>query len=118
MISDEYVFPANPGFVFHDSAGFESGSTAETTTVRNFVQARSLAVDVEKQLHAIWYGVSVLSSDPLAKTLTQMSPGFVFQSTVTDPYLSRISVSLILIREKVHPSYYVMWLMLLNILLL
>ncbi|KDQ11301.1 hypothetical protein BOTBODRAFT_177345 [Botryobasidium botryosum FD-172 SS1] len=46
------VFPSCPGFIFHDSRGFESGATDELDVVRDFIQAR---VDGKEQLHIIWY---------------------------------------------------------------
>ncbi|KAI0251088.1 hypothetical protein BJV78DRAFT_1214335, partial [Lactifluus subvellereus] len=54
-IDDEIRFPSRPGFVFHDSRGFEAGSSEELSTVRKFVEDRSSAVsDLRLQLHAIW----------------------------------------------------------------
>jgi len=55
-ISDEIRFPSRPGFVFHDSRGFEAGSSEELSTVRKFVEDRSSTVSkLWMQLHAIWY---------------------------------------------------------------
>jgi len=54
-IEDSLVFPSNPGFVFHDSCGFESGATDEVEHVRNFIQHRAAQGSLDKQLHAIWY---------------------------------------------------------------
>ncbi|KAE9408472.1 hypothetical protein BT96DRAFT_699892 [Gymnopus androsaceus JB14] len=53
-INNEITYEANPGFVFHDSGGFESGSSEEMKTVHAFIKARSEATTLKKQLHAIW----------------------------------------------------------------
>ncbi|KAF8064234.1 hypothetical protein FPV67DRAFT_210219 [Lyophyllum atratum] len=54
-VEDEIRFPSRPGFVFHDSRGFEAGSSKELSTVQQFVEYRSSkAKVVEEQLHAIW----------------------------------------------------------------
>ena len=54
-IRNEITFPSKPGFVFHDSEGFESGSSSETgDTVSAFIKDRSRAVRPDLQLHAIW----------------------------------------------------------------
>jgi len=53
-VRDEIRFPSRPGFVFHDSCGFEAGSVEELATVRRFVEDSSTTTDVKKQLHAIW----------------------------------------------------------------
>ncbi|KDR71722.1 hypothetical protein GALMADRAFT_777088 [Galerina marginata CBS 339.88] len=54
-IDDEIRFHSLPGFVFHDSCGFEAGSLEEFSTVQQFVESHSAAVDsLRKQLHAIW----------------------------------------------------------------
>jgi len=49
------VFRSNPGFIFHDSRGFESGATDELELVRKFIQDRAAKGTMEEQLHAIWY---------------------------------------------------------------
>ncbi|KAG1734540.1 hypothetical protein EDD22DRAFT_1045349 [Suillus occidentalis] len=46
-IENEMVFQSNPGFVFHDSRGFEAGGESEFEKVKAFI--------VDHQLHAIWY---------------------------------------------------------------
>jgi hypothetical protein len=48
------IFEGNPGFIFHDSRGFEAGGDRELKTVQQFIQQRSKARNVNKQLHAIW----------------------------------------------------------------
>ncbi|KIJ39688.1 hypothetical protein M422DRAFT_77461, partial [Sphaerobolus stellatus SS14] len=53
-VQDEITYPSRPGFIFHDSPGFEAGSAEELVTVRQFVKNSSTATDIKKQLHAIW----------------------------------------------------------------
>lgn len=36
-IEDELVFWSNPGFVFHDSCGFEAGSVEQFDNMKSFV---------------------------------------------------------------------------------
>ncbi|KDQ19497.1 hypothetical protein BOTBODRAFT_102848 [Botryobasidium botryosum FD-172 SS1] len=48
-------FPSNPGFVFHDSRGFESGAADELELVRKFIQDKASLGSMKNQLHAIWY---------------------------------------------------------------
>ncbi|KDR66155.1 hypothetical protein GALMADRAFT_1202735 [Galerina marginata CBS 339.88] len=60
-IVDEIRFRSLPGFVFHDSCGFEAGSLEELSTVQQFVVNHSSEVNsTQKQLHAIWYGYCLL----------------------------------------------------------
>ncbi|KDQ11475.1 hypothetical protein BOTBODRAFT_35346 [Botryobasidium botryosum FD-172 SS1] len=49
------MFPSSPGFVFHDSRGFESGATDELELVRKFIQEKAGLGSMKNQLHAIWY---------------------------------------------------------------
>ncbi|KDQ16973.1 hypothetical protein BOTBODRAFT_172584 [Botryobasidium botryosum FD-172 SS1] len=55
-------FPKNPGFVFHDSRGFESGAVDELELVREFIRKKSSLGSMRNQLHAIWYCFSTDSS--------------------------------------------------------
>ncbi|KAG6330517.1 hypothetical protein ID866_8568, partial [Astraeus odoratus] len=41
-IENELVFRSNPGFIFHDSCGFESGSVEELEDMKVFVTGRSV----------------------------------------------------------------------------
>jgi hypothetical protein len=52
------VFKSNPGFVFHDSCGFEAGSVDEFEKMRQFVVKCSTEKILENRVHAIWYGFS------------------------------------------------------------
>ncbi|KAG2145437.1 uncharacterized protein EDB93DRAFT_1087141 [Suillus bovinus] len=53
-ISNEMVLRSNPGFVFHDSRGFEAGSESEFDKVKEFITSRSKETRISDQLHAIW----------------------------------------------------------------
>ncbi|KAG1732649.1 uncharacterized protein EDB91DRAFT_665046 [Suillus paluster] len=54
-ITNEMVFKSNPGFVFHDSCGFEAGSVEEFEEMKKFISERANAKKLEERLHAIWY---------------------------------------------------------------
>ena len=53
-IENEMVFRSNPGFIFHDSRGFEAGGKAELNAVKEFINRRSKEKDLQCQVHAIW----------------------------------------------------------------
>jgi hypothetical protein len=59
-IDDEITYPNNPGFVFHDSGGFEAGSDVELKAVISFIECRSEASTLAEKLHAIWCVESLL----------------------------------------------------------
>ncbi|KAE9389867.1 hypothetical protein BT96DRAFT_959923 [Gymnopus androsaceus JB14] len=67
-INNEITYKANPGFVFHDSGGFESGSSEEIKTVHAFIKARSEVNTLKEQLHAIWICFPVDEDRPLLPT--------------------------------------------------
>ncbi|KAG1793032.1 hypothetical protein EV424DRAFT_1530399 [Suillus variegatus] len=54
-IKNEMVFESNPGFVFHDSHGFEAGSKDEFDKVKAFITDRSTQAKIAKRLHVIWF---------------------------------------------------------------
>ncbi|KAI6146884.1 GTP-binding protein [Pisolithus tinctorius] len=54
-IEHELVFGSNPGFVFHDSCGFEGGSAQQFDHMRNFVVHCATASSVKQRIHAIWF---------------------------------------------------------------
>ncbi|KAG1873221.1 hypothetical protein F4604DRAFT_2012120 [Suillus subluteus] len=54
-IENEMVFQSNPGFVFHDSRGFEAGGESEFDEVKAFIADRSKETKLKDQLHVIWY---------------------------------------------------------------
>ena len=51
------VFKSNPRFIFHDSRGFEAGGDTELENVKAFITERSKNVELQDQVHAIWYVV-------------------------------------------------------------
>jgi len=53
-IENEMIFESNMGFVFHDSRGFEAGSTSELDKVKDFVQKCSTKKNLRDHLHVIW----------------------------------------------------------------
>ena len=53
-VNNELVFKSNPGFVFHDSRGFEAGGVEELDKVKQFITERSAVIELSKQLHVIW----------------------------------------------------------------
>jgi len=58
-IKNEMVFRSNPGFVFHDSRGFEAGSIKEFEQMKDFVTERAKTTHLKKRIHAIWYCISM-----------------------------------------------------------
>ena len=53
-IENELIFRSNNGFIFHDSQGFEAGSTDELDLMKKFLADRTGELKLEKCLHAIW----------------------------------------------------------------
>ncbi|KDQ12620.1 hypothetical protein BOTBODRAFT_112641 [Botryobasidium botryosum FD-172 SS1] len=66
-IEYELHFRSSPGFVFHDSRGFEAGAKEELEKVREFINKRAAERSVNKQLHAIWF---CIPTDQDARMLT------------------------------------------------
>lgn len=60
-IENELVFKSNPGFVFHDSRGFEAGGAEELEKVKEFITKRSKRTNLSDQLHVIWYVICRLT---------------------------------------------------------
>jgi len=48
------VFRSNPGFIFHDSRGFEAGDVSELGIVKDFIKEYSAKNILKNRLHAIW----------------------------------------------------------------
>jgi hypothetical protein len=48
------VFQSNPGFIFHDSRGFETGGESELNMVKAFIAGRLKEIKLKDQLHTIW----------------------------------------------------------------
>ena len=53
-IEHQITYPGS-NFIFHDSQGFESGSTEELETAWKFIEKKSTETELKNQLHAIWY---------------------------------------------------------------
>ena len=53
-IRRSFKFKSNPGFVFHDSPGFEAGDERQLQDVLSFLEEKAKSVKVKDQLHAIW----------------------------------------------------------------
>ena len=53
-IEDELVFQSTPGFIFHDSRGFETGAVKELNWMNDFVADRACTSKLEKRIHIIW----------------------------------------------------------------
>ncbi|KAI6166747.1 hypothetical protein EDD17DRAFT_1752927 [Pisolithus thermaeus] len=61
-IEDELVFRSNPGFVFHDSCGFEAGSEEQFDVMRKFVRDRAKTTKLNERIHAIWFCIPLNES--------------------------------------------------------
>ncbi|KAG2104711.1 uncharacterized protein F5147DRAFT_638265 [Suillus discolor] len=53
-IENEMTFESNPGFIFHDSRGFEAGGESEFDKVKAFIASRSKEARLKDRLHVIW----------------------------------------------------------------
>lgn len=62
-IENQLIFPSNPGFIFHDSRGVESGSAKEFKIVKDFITRRGTEDTLKRRLHAIWYEYTYSSAD-------------------------------------------------------
>ena len=49
-----FAFKSNPGFIFHDSPGFESGDGEQMQDVLSFIETKAKSTQVDDQLHVIW----------------------------------------------------------------
>ncbi|KAF8729817.1 hypothetical protein AX14_005982 [Amanita brunnescens Koide BX004] len=63
-IEHQITYPGS-NFIFHDSQGFESGSTQELEIVWKFIEKKSAATELKNQLHAIWYTIPMDGSRPI-----------------------------------------------------
>ena len=75
-IHRSFAFKNSPGFIFHDSPGFETGDERQLQEVLSFMEKKAKSTEVDDQLHAIW---SVSLSQPTYWPLTVSSAvkGFV-----------------------------------------
>ncbi|KAG6807568.1 hypothetical protein H0H92_007064 [Tricholoma furcatifolium] len=67
-VRDEFIFENNPGFIFHDSSGFEAGGEKELETVMSFIEEKAKSRDVMDQIHAIWFCFDPDVSRPLVES--------------------------------------------------
>ncbi|KAF9458884.1 GTP-binding protein [Collybia nuda] len=63
-INNEMVFQNSPGFIFHDSRGFEAGGSDELQKVKRFISERSKERKLVNQVHVIWYCIPLDDSRP------------------------------------------------------
>ncbi|KAF8333697.1 hypothetical protein F5887DRAFT_893261 [Amanita rubescens] len=63
-IEHEITYPGS-NFIFHDSKGFESGSTEELEIAWKFIKKKSTENELKNQLHAIWYCIPMDSPRPI-----------------------------------------------------
>ncbi|KAF8701722.1 hypothetical protein AX14_000322, partial [Amanita brunnescens Koide BX004] len=63
-IEHQITYPGS-NFIFHDSQGFESGSTEELEIAWKFIEKRSAETELKNQLHTIWYCVPMDSPRPI-----------------------------------------------------
>ncbi|KZP02531.1 GTP-binding protein [Athelia psychrophila] len=66
-INNATVFESNPGFIFHDSQGFEAGGAQELIDVKAFISARSGSIALKDQIHVIWYCIPVDDDRPFTR---------------------------------------------------
>ncbi|KAI6125615.1 hypothetical protein EDD16DRAFT_1474165 [Pisolithus croceorrhizus] len=61
-IERELVFQSNPGFVFHDSCGFDTAAAKEFGEVKEFVTERATSTSIKQRIHAIWFCIPMTDS--------------------------------------------------------
>ena len=89
-IENQMIFEGNPGFVFHDSRGFEAGGDRELKIVQRFIQQRSKARNVNKQLHVIWcVGTSIYRTNKFLTREKLLCVGTASQQLMTDQSLQQ-----------------------------
>src|ERR1700722_10285967 len=88
-IRNEITFAANPSFVFHDSCGFEAGSSEEFQEIKDFIVERSVRKTLADTLHAIWYNQHLL---PTHQYQTVLSTGTASQLTVRGRFQMQRSI--------------------------
>ncbi|KAG1720622.1 uncharacterized protein EDB91DRAFT_1088755 [Suillus paluster] len=67
-IENEMVFRSNPGFIFHDSRGFEAGGQSEFDKVKAFIASRSEIRGLKDRIHIIWYCIPM---DEASRSFTE-----------------------------------------------
>ncbi|KAF8336703.1 hypothetical protein F5887DRAFT_1063198 [Amanita rubescens] len=63
-IEHQITYPGS-NFIFHDSRGFEAGSTEELEIAWKFIERKSVETELKNQLHAIWYCIPMDSPRPI-----------------------------------------------------
>ncbi|KAF8692788.1 hypothetical protein AX14_002393, partial [Amanita brunnescens Koide BX004] len=66
-IEHQITYPGS-NFIFHDSRGFESGSTEELEIAWRFIEKKAAETELKNQLHAIWYCIPMDSPRPILPT--------------------------------------------------
>ncbi|KAI6000244.1 hypothetical protein EDC04DRAFT_3074751 [Pisolithus marmoratus] len=61
-IEHELVFQSNPGFVFHDSCGFDTATEKQFNEVKDFVVERAASTSIKQRIHAIWFCIPMTDS--------------------------------------------------------
>ena len=104
-IEYQLIFRSNPQFIFHDSRGFESGSSDEIETVKSFIARCARSRELSEQLHAIW--CSGYDSTP-EEELTGAMTGIVSLQIPTGRYWRPTGISLMnTLTGKVSDEFYV-----------
>ncbi|KAI6143232.1 GTP-binding protein [Pisolithus tinctorius] len=75
-IENELMFKSNPGFVFHDSCGFEAGAAEEFDQMKDFVIDRAATVRVNERIHVIWFCIPMTEN---CRTVTAAEQKFFNQ---------------------------------------
>lgn len=61
-IGHELVFQSNPGFVFHDSCGFDTAAAKQFGEVKEFVVERAASTTIKQRIHVIWFCIPMTDS--------------------------------------------------------
>ncbi|KAI5987580.1 hypothetical protein EDC04DRAFT_2589279 [Pisolithus marmoratus] len=72
-IEHELVFQSNPGFVFHDSCGFDTATGKQFNEVKSFVVERAASTSIKQRIHAIWFCIPMTDSH---RTVTEAEQQF------------------------------------------
>ena len=83
-INHELVFSSNPGFIFHDSPGLESGSQDEKKNIEAFIADRCGRPKMDERLHLIMW---VIGEAQLFLPLMQVTLVYAFRSITIGHYL-------------------------------
>ena len=84
-IHQPFAFRSNPGFIFHDSPGFETGDEKQLKEVLSFMEKKAKSKNVDNQLHAIWL-VSLSQFIYLPLMVSSVVKGFVLFWTMLGLY--------------------------------